>query len=42
MDEEKGKNKVLDAQLKILRSNLGDDNKLNIVALTKLLQELIK
>lgn len=38
----KGKNKVLDAQLKILRSNLGDDNKLNIVALTKLLQELIK
>lgn len=38
----KGKNRALDAQIKLLRSNLGDDNKSNIAALTKLLQELIK
>jgi hypothetical protein len=38
----KVKNKAIDGQLKKLRSNLGEDNKLNIVALTKLLQELIK
>lgn len=38
----KGKNKVIDAQVKLFRSNLGEDNKSNIAALTKLLQELIK
>jgi hypothetical protein len=38
----KGKNKAIDAQVKIFRSNLGEDNKSNIAALTKLLQELIK
>ena len=38
----KGKNKAIDVQVKIFRSNLGEDNKSNIAALTKLLQELIK
>ena len=38
----KGKNKVIDAQVQLFRSNLGEDNKSNIAALTKLLQELIK
>ena len=38
----KGKNKAIDAQIKVLRSNLGEDNRSNIAALTRLLQELIK
>ena len=38
----KGKNKEVNGQIQKLKSNLGKDKKLNIAALTKLLQELLE